>query len=79
MLTLVGLHQGRIHRHFNGDRYGVPFQRWQSAVDQRFQCRPVVYSFAQPQAEFIQLTREDSKEPFSGRDTGYFGLETQNR
>jgi hypothetical protein len=29
--------------------------------------------FAQPQAEFIQLTREDSKEPFSGRDTGYFG------
>jgi hypothetical protein len=29
--------------------------------------------FATPQAEFIQLTRGDSKEPFSGQDTGYFG------
>ena len=29
--------------------------------------------FAQPDAEFIQLTRENSKEPFSGQDTGYFG------
>ena len=29
--------------------------------------------FAQPQPEFIQLTRGDSKEPFSGQDTGYFG------
>jgi hypothetical protein len=29
--------------------------------------------FAQPQAEFIQLTRGDSKEPFKGQDTGYFG------
>ena len=29
--------------------------------------------FAQPDAEFIQLTREDSKEPFKGQDTGYFG------
>ena len=29
--------------------------------------------FAQPQPEFIQLSRGDSKEPFRGQDTGYFG------
>jgi hypothetical protein len=28
--------------------------------------------FAQPQADFIQLSRGDSKEPFSGEDTGAF-------
>ena len=29
--------------------------------------------FAQPQADYIELLRGDSKEPFRGEDTGAFG------
>jgi hypothetical protein len=33
---------------------------------------------AQPEADYIQLSRTDSSEPFTGQDNGYFALPTVN-
>ena len=73
MHTEVGLHQDRFHRHFNDDRYRLPSSDSKELTVSVSSADPSYLGSGQLGADYIQLSRGDSKEPFSGEDFGAFG------